>query len=52
MSSSDPVADAELPDIDDRLVEPGTPFEIWDGEVVYVSPADPPMASGIASCAL
>ena len=44
MSSSDPLADAELPDINDRLVEPETPYEIWDGEVVYVSPADPPHA--------
>jgi len=42
MSSSDPVADAELPDIDDHLVEPETPYEIWDGELVYVSPAKPP----------
>jgi putative restriction endonuclease len=42
MSSSDALADAELPDIDDRLVEPETPYEIWDGEVVYVPPADPP----------
>jgi Uma2 family endonuclease len=42
MSSSDSLADAELPDIDDRLVAPETPYEIWDGEVVYVSPADPP----------
>lgn len=42
MSSSDSLADAELPDINDRLVEPQTPYEIWDGEVVYVSPADPP----------
>ena len=44
MSSSDPLAGAELPDINDRLVEPETPYEIWDGEVVYVSPADPPHA--------
>lgn len=42
MSSSDPVADAELPDINDRLVEPETPYEICDGVVVHVSPADPP----------
>jgi Uma2 family endonuclease len=31
---------AELPDIDDRLVQPDTPYEILDGELVYVSPAD------------
>lgn len=42
MSSSDSLADAELPDINDRLVEPETPYEIWDGELVYVSPAHPP----------
>jgi Uma2 family endonuclease len=42
MSSSDSLAEAELPDINDRLVEPDTPYEIWDGEVVYVPPADPP----------
>jgi len=31
-----------LPAIDDRLVEPETPYEIIDGELVRVSPADPP----------
>jgi Uma2 family endonuclease len=35
-------AESELPDIDDRLVEPETPYEMLDGELVYVSPADPP----------
>jgi Uma2 family endonuclease len=35
-------AGSELPDIDDRLVEPETPYEMLDGELVYVSPADPP----------
>jgi Uma2 family endonuclease len=35
-------AEAELPDIDDRLVAPDTPYEILDGELVYVSPADEP----------
>jgi Uma2 family endonuclease len=35
-------ADLELPAIDDRLVEPGTPYEIMDGRLIYVSPADPP----------
>jgi len=40
---SDPAgADSELPDIDDRLVEPGTPYEMYDGELVHVPPADPP----------
>jgi Uma2 family endonuclease len=32
----------ELPDIDDRLVEPETRYEMYDGELVYVSPAAPP----------
>ena len=45
MSSSNSLADAELPDINDRLVEPETRYEIWDGEVVYVPPADPPHAT-------
>jgi Uma2 family endonuclease len=31
-----------LPAVDDRLVAPDTRYEIWDGELVYVSPADPP----------
>jgi Uma2 family endonuclease len=35
-------ADAELPAIDDRLVEPETRYEIYDGELTYVSPADRP----------
>jgi Uma2 family endonuclease len=35
-------ATAELPDLDDRLVEPGTPYEMLDGELVYVPPADAP----------
>jgi hypothetical protein len=32
----------ELPDIDDRLVAPNTRYEILDGVVEYVSPADIP----------
>ncbi|HEX8110360.1 MAG TPA: Uma2 family endonuclease [Kofleriaceae bacterium] len=44
MASDAAHAEAELPDIDDRLVEPGTPYEMLDGELVYVSPADPPHA--------
>jgi hypothetical protein len=31
-----------LPAVDERLVTPETRYEIWDGELVYVSPADPP----------
>jgi Uma2 family endonuclease len=37
-------ADSELPAVDDRLVEPETRYEIHDGELVYVSPADAPHA--------
>jgi len=32
----------ELPDIDERLVAPETPYEIMDGMVVQVSPSDDP----------
>lgn len=50
---SDPIADRALPDISDRLVEPDTPYEIEDGELVYVSPADPPHAERhLQLCAL
>src|SRR5689334_2585520 len=31
-----------LPDIDERLVMPGSRYEIIEGEVFYVSPADEP----------
>jgi Uma2 family endonuclease len=34
--------DTDLPDLDDRLVEPGTRFEMLDGELIQVSPADEP----------
>jgi Uma2 family endonuclease len=37
-------AGSGLPDIDDRLVEPETPYEIYDGELVRVPPSDPPHA--------
>jgi hypothetical protein len=33
------------PAIDERLIVPETRYEVVDGEVVYVSPADPPHAS-------
>ena len=38
------VADAgdDLPDLDDRLVEPESRYEMLDGELVYVPPADSP----------
>jgi Uma2 family endonuclease len=32
----------ELPPLDERLVEPETRYEMYDGELVYVPPADPP----------
>jgi Uma2 family endonuclease len=54
--SSDPAGagfDSDLPDIDDRLVEPETRYEMLDGELVYVSPADDPHARRQAQlCAL
>jgi Uma2 family endonuclease len=43
MSSSDVThADSELPPIDERLVTPETRYEMYDGELTYVAPADPP----------
>jgi hypothetical protein len=46
-------ADARLPAVDDRLVAPETPYEIVDGKVVRVSPADPPHAERhLRLCAL
>ena len=38
----DPTLDDDLPDIDDHLVESESRFEVWDGELVYVPPADAP----------
>jgi hypothetical protein len=35
---------AALPDIDERLVSPGTGYEIEDGRIVYVPPASEPQA--------
>lgn len=37
-------AEPGLPDLDDRLVEPGTRHEMLDGRLVYVPPADAPHA--------
>jgi hypothetical protein len=37
-------AESGLPDLDDRLVEPGTRHEMLDGELVHVPPADAPHA--------
>ena len=42
MSSVVSRADSVLPAIDDRLVPPETRYEMHDGELVFVSPADPP----------
>jgi len=52
--SSDPAGvESDLPDIDDRLVEPETPYEMLDGELIYVSPSDTPHARRQAQlCAL
>jgi len=44
MSSDTAGAGSDLPDIDDRLVEPETRYEMLDGELVYVPLADPPHA--------
>jgi hypothetical protein len=37
-------AESGFPDLDDRLVEPGTRHEMLDGELVHVPPADAPHA--------
>jgi len=42
MPSRSSPADPELPAIDDRLVTSETRYEMLDGELVYVSPADKP----------
>lgn len=51
---SDPArAGSDLPDIDDRLVEPESRYEMLDGELVYVAPSDEPHARRQARlCAL
>ena len=46
-------AGADLPDLEDHLVEPETPYEMLDGELIYVPPCDPPHAEREAQlCAL
>jgi Uma2 family endonuclease len=45
MSSDATRARPTLPDIDDRLAPPETPYEVHDGELVAVSPCDPPHAT-------
>jgi hypothetical protein len=52
MSSSDASrAGAALPAVDDRLAVPETRFEVLDGALVYVPPADEPHASRQADVA-
>jgi Uma2 family endonuclease len=43
-SSTSSHDDSDLPDIDERLVTPGTRYEMLDGELVYVAPAEGPHA--------
>jgi Uma2 family endonuclease len=43
-SSTSSHDDSDLPDIDERLVTPGTRYEMLDGELVYVAPAKRPHA--------
>lgn len=53
MRSATPRAAHGLPAIDDRLVEPETRYEVRRGELVHVSPADPPHAERhLQLCAL
>lgn len=44
MSSPGEPANPELPAVDERLVAPESRYEIDDGKLVYVAPADPPHA--------
>jgi Uma2 family endonuclease len=46
MSSVDPsYFDPDLPEIDERLVAPGSRYEILDGVLIHMPPADPPHAT-------
>ena len=45
MASTTPGSVSEPPDVDERLVVPGTRYEIVDGRVEYVPPADEPHGS-------
>jgi hypothetical protein len=40
MSSSDATHGPELPAVDERLISPGSCYEIYDGVIVHVAPAD------------
>jgi hypothetical protein len=44
-----PGPSAELPEVDERLAEPETRFEVEDGRWVYVAPADEPHGEGHAT---
>jgi len=53
MSSHAAGAGSDLPDLEDHLVEPETPYEMLDGELVYVPPCDYPHAEReVQLCAL
>ena len=41
---SDLAGDPDLPDINDHVVEPGSRWEMLDGELIYVPPTDAPHA--------
>ena len=45
MSNTPPGSDVDLPDVDEHIVASETRYEIEDGRVVYVPPADEPHAS-------
>jgi Uma2 family endonuclease len=45
MSSPGSTVNRELPAVDDRLAVPETRYEVDDGKLVYVPPADPPHSS-------
>lgn len=45
MHSNTPESEAELPAVDERVVAPESGYEIIDGKLVYVPPADEPHAA-------
>jgi Uma2 family endonuclease len=51
MSEIPPGVSSELPEVDERLVAPGSRYEIIDGQVVYVPPAREPHATSHVSLA-
>jgi len=52
MSSPGSTVNDELPAVDDRLAPPETRYEVDDGKLVYVPPADPPHATCQAKIAM